>query len=730
MSLSSSLSGISFTGISSGIDTESIISKLLSLDQAPIQRLQRRQAELTQRLGLMSSFRGKLGGLSTAMAALGTPSAFQSLKATLGDTAIATATTASNATPGLYDLEVIKLAQAHKISSNGQSSATAVLALKGEFVMNGRTVEVLETDSLTSIAAKINATAGGVTANVIDGGAGNAYLSLTSKSTGASGAIQLADVTGNVLESIGVLDGTGALGTKSFAFSSKSSPIGGLLGWQSAQAGSFKLNGVDIAFDPSTGSLDDLAAAINGSGSGATASVVSDGGKFRLQLAGATSFEDTDRILAATGLVQNGFQNTILAALDASFKVDGITLSSATNTVSGVVPGVTLTLKKAGTTTIEIARDTADIRDKLDAFVQSFNDLVDFVEANGSFDKETFDTGLLFGDPIVGGIESALTNQLYSQLKGAASLFSSLSEVGISLGDDGKLKVDDAKLDAALTDNLSSLQNLFRSSGTTTVKALEFVNGTTQTKPSGAAGYQVVITALAQKQITQAEAVQSGPLGQDEVLTFTGSGFGGGSYEITLQAGMTAAEIVDRINSDSKLKGTLVASLDAGKLTLTAKEAGSATTFSVMSNVATGGTGWGAGTSVQAGTDIAGTINGEEAVGSGSVLTGKTGNANTDGLQVRYTGNTTGVIGSVTFSLGIADRLTTYISGVTEATSGLLSANDKSLQEQIDGIASQIGFRQDQVAAKKALLQARFSRMEQILSELQAQQARIAQFGK
>ncbi|MEJ5170572.1 MAG: flagellar cap protein FliD N-terminal domain-containing protein, partial [Fimbriimonadales bacterium] len=66
MSGTLSSSGISFSGLGSGIDTESIISRLVELEQVPIRRLQARQAELANRLSLMNQFKGKVVSLSTA----------------------------------------------------------------------------------------------------------------------------------------------------------------------------------------------------------------------------------------------------------------------------------------------------------------------------------------------------------------------------------------------------------------------------------------------------------------------------------------------------------------------------------------------------------------------------------------------------------------------------------------------------------------------------------------
>lgn len=735
MSLSGSLTGLSFSGISSGIDTQSIISQLLLLEQAPIQRLQARQAQLSSKLGLMSSFRAKLGSLSSSIGALAMPSAFKSVSATSSDSSVASITAGTSAALGVYDLSVFKLAQAHKIASAGQASATEALGLTGEIIVNGRVLTIEAGDSLRAVANKINGASIGVTANVIEGGEGNAFLSLTSASQGASGRIQLADFSGSVLSDLGLVDTSESIGP-SFAFGSSTEPVGNLLGFTTSPSGSFALNGVSISVDFATDSLEDIASLINASGSGASATVesVSIGGvsKKQLSLSGVSSHTDADNLLHAIGVVQNGSENELVAAQDAEYKLDGVTLTSSSNTISGVIAGTTISLLKASPTgaqtTLSVERDTGEIRDKVNEFVTQFNGLIDFVRSNTSFDKDSFETGGLFGDPAVARVESLVSNVIFTQLQGNGGLLKSLGDMGITLDSDGRLEVDEAKLDSLLESNLDGLSNVFRSSGTTSVKELSFLGGTSKTKPSGATGYQVFITALGQKLSLGATVVQTGPLAQQEVLTFAGAALAGGSHEIVLDAGMTQTQIVDRINGDPKLKSLMTASIVGGKLQIDSKEFGTGAAFSVLSNVSTGGSGWGSGAVLQAAADVQGTINGEEAVGAGLVLTGKAGNPNTDGLQVRFNGNAIGSAGSVTFAQGVSDLMTGLIAGLTESTNGYLSNNDKALQDQIDGIAKQIAFKQEQVDVRRSILQARFNRMELAIAELQAQQARIAAF--
>lgn len=733
MSLSSSLTGLSFSGISSGIDTESIISRLLLLDQSPIQRLQAQQATLTSKLGLMSSFRSKLGAMTTALAALGTSDAFHAVSASTSDSDVASVTALPNAQVGTSALKVFSLAQAHKIGSSAQASVDQPLGFAGQIAVNGKAISIETEDSLKSIAEKINDAVPGIKASVVDGGAGNAFLSLSSLATGAAASIRISDVTGAVAADLGFISGPATL-VDSAAFASAISPIGDLMGFTSAPAGSFTINGVAITADLGADSLQDLADRINASGSGATASLKSEGGKVRLSLSGVTSSSDDDHILHAIGSLQEGFGNELVAGQEAHYAVDGIDLYAAGNTISGVIPGVTITLKKASPagaeTVIGVSRDIEGIRGKIDSFVEQYNTLIDFVRSNTGFDKDSFETGPLFGDFAISGAETSLTNLIFTQLKGNSGLLSGLADIGITLDQDGKLNVDETRLDGQLQTNLNSIESIFRSSGTTSVKALEFLGGTSKTKPSGTPGYQVNITALAAKLQAEAAEAQAGALAQDEVLTFTGAAFAGGSYEVTLTAGMTQQQVIDKLNADPKLKKVLEVSSAGGKLQIHAKEYGTAAAFAVASNVASGngGTGWGSGVILQAASDVAGTINGEEAVGAGQVLTGKSGNQNTDGLQVKYTGNALGVAGSVTFAQGLSELMSGLMQKMTDSVNGSLTTNDKAIQDQIDSIAGQISFKQQQLAAKKAILQARFNRMEQMIAELQAQQARIASF--
>jgi flagellar hook-associated protein 2 len=746
MSIGSSLSGITFSGIGSGIDTESIISRLIQVESVPIRRMQAQQAQLTTRMGLMSQLRGQLAALQSASNAINSAAAFQNVTATSSDTAVATVSASSGAVPGIYALEVSKLAQAHKVSSSAQSDATTALNLTGSFVVNGKGVSVVATDTLTSVAQKINEAGGGVTASIINGGTGNTYLTLSANSSGAAKKIQLANVSGSVLGSLGMISGAGSIresvtnGATSYGFSSSSTEVGTLMGLTGLSATTITINSVNVSVDLANDSLQDIANSINAAGTGATAtvrSVTADGATtYKLDIVGASTptFADPDGTLGALGVLQSAFSSQLTAAQDAEYSLDGVDFTSATNTITTVIPNVTLTLLKADavtpkTSTLTLTQDNAAVKEKVKEFMNAYNGIVDFIKSNSAFDKDTFAAGPLFGDAVARQVEQVLSDHVFTNVAGLSTAYTNLTQIGFAFDENGRLKLDEASLDAALAASPSAVGNLFRVRGESTGSALQYVSSSDKTKASGAGLYSVVITQIATKGSYEAELAQSSASTVTEKLTFSGALFGSADYELILPSGSDLAANIATINNDSKLKDLVVASNSGGKLLITSKKFGSNGNFSVVSDLAAAADNSGIGTTSAGvkvtGVDVAGTINGEAATGSGQFLTGDSGNANTDGLQVQYTGSTTGAIGDIRVTKGIASVLNGVVSQFTDAVSGLLTANDKALQEQFDGLGDSISSLQSRLTLKEESLRRRFAAMEEALASMQAQQSQL-----
>lgn len=738
-----STTGITFSGLSSGIDTDSIISKLVQLEQAPITRLRTQQLQLTQKKSLYDGLKGRLNSLSGAAVALNQANSMNAVTGTSSNTATATISASSTASAGTYQLAVSKLAQTHKISSTAQQNTSDPLGLSGKLVINGKGVTIESTDSLQSIASKINSS-GSVIASIIDGGEGQAYLSLTSKNSGAANKIQIADLDGNVAEALGLA--TGSLdfretlsngGVTSAGFSSSTTAIGSVLAQTGLGTQTFTLNGQAINVDLDSSSLQDIAAAINTSGAGVTATVrsVTQNGQtvHKLDLTGITSYDDSDGVLQGLGILQKGYGNQLVAAQDAEYTLDGVSLKSATNEVTGVIAGVTFTLLKANettpeTTTITLNRDNQAIKDKVKGFVDAYNNVIDFIRANSAFDKDTFESGPLFGDSVVQQIESQLGSTFFSSVSGLSGNITSLAQIGLSYDDNGKIEIDDAKLSEVISNDTTALGNVFRAMGTASTSALSYITSSSKTKPSGATGYQIYITQPALQHALEAEFEQTGPLASPETLTFSGKLFNDKEYTLILESGLTQTQIMDKINADSKLKDLVTATIVNGKLQVTSKKYGTAAEFNISSDKASdpNQSGLGTPTILSQGTNVEGTINGEPATGNGQVLVGNSGNANTDGLQVMVTSNTTGVVGNIVFTKGIAPLISDLVTTFTDATNGIVSINAKSFDTQSEDIEKSITSLTERITAYQESLRLKFARMEQAMAALQSQGNQIA----
>lgn len=749
MSLGGNLSGISFGGLASGIDTQGIISKMLQLEAVPVARLQNQQKGIVAQQGIFSQFESQLTALSQASGVLNSPATFDPIAATSSDTTVATIATSSGAQSGSYNLTVKQLAQAQKIASAPQTGTTTALNLTGQFVVDGKGVAVVASDSLQSIAQKVNSLGVGVTASLISGGTGAAYLTFASTQTGLANQLQISDLSGGVLNSLGVLGASSIRspivnGAASYGFSSNTASVGSMLGLSGIAAGSFSINGVLVSppIDLNSDSLQNIADKINGSSVGATATVVSKVANgqttYGLQIVGTTStptFSDPNNILGAIGILQGAASSQLVAAQDAQFSLDTVQLSSSSNTVTTAIPGATLTLLKGtpalpASSTLSLNRDTTAISASIGAFTSAYNGLIDFVAQNSKLDTKTFQSGPLFGDPTAQGVMNQVTNLVFNTVPGLTGPYQNLAQIGFTIDQSNHLVVDSSKLNAALAANPDAVGQVFRTSGSTSNANLSYISSASKTVATGASSYPVNITQIATKGAYTAELAHTAASTAPETITFNGSLFSSIAYQLTLPTGSTLASTIAAINNDPTLKNLVSASSSSGSLTLTSLRYGTNGNFTAYSNLQASASNSGVGIGMLGakvtGVDVAGTINGEAATGNGQYLTGASGNPKTDGLQIQYSGVVTGAIGTVQISKGIGTQVSDLVGQVTDTANGILSANDQSLQKQIDDISKQIADLQTQIQADSLRLQQIFANMENTISHLQSQSGQLA----
>jgi len=233
-----------------------------------------------------------------------------------------------------------------------------------------------------------------------------------------------------------------------------------------------------------TDKVADIASSINGAGAGVTASVLSDASGDRLLLRSASTGLAAAFTLAVTSETVSAGNptpsladtvglsrlvvgaTTTTAAADAAATVNGIAVTSATNTFSSSVSGVTFTALKLTTAPVEIniTKDTSAVKTNVDAFVKAYNDINQLLGEITSYDAITKTAGLLQGDSTAITLQNSLRNALQAVTTGS-SKYGRLADVGITQQLGGALAVDSTKFANALQ-NMDELKKLFSSTGT------------------------------------------------------------------------------------------------------------------------------------------------------------------------------------------------------------------------------------------------------------------------
>lgn len=211
------LGGLS--GMVSGMDTKTLINQLMQIESQPLYQMQQRKHVQDLKKGLYSEVNAALLALQSKLQALTDPAVINKKSVTSADAAVAAASisNAAQAVAGTYDVSVTNLATAFDWRTAAQTSATAALNLSGSFTLDvdgvvSQTIDVTTSDSLTSIASKINASldASGnpmkVTATVVD-----TTLIIQAKDTGASHTVKIPGSGGtpnSIAQSLGLVDST------------------------------------------------------------------------------------------------------------------------------------------------------------------------------------------------------------------------------------------------------------------------------------------------------------------------------------------------------------------------------------------------------------------------------------------------------------------------------------------------------------------------------------------
>lgn len=500
-----------------------------------------------------------------------------------------------------------------------------------------------------------------------------------------------------------------------------------------AEDGSFTANAqngsVTIEIDPSNNSLAGVRDAINASDAGVTASIIHDGTGHRLVIGAKDSgAENAIRIsvtedgehpglaaLAYEGADTPSMRQTV-AAQNAEFEIDGVRITKASNSVTDAIEGVTLDLLQAAdeTFTLSITRDNAPARSAAENFVKAYNDLHKVLSDVSAYNAETRQGAILQGDSTVRGIQTQLRGLLGTTLDSAGGGLLRLSDIGISAERNGSLRLDTAKLNKVLDDPSKDVATLFASIAKPSDSLVRFDSAAADAR---AGVHELHITQLA----TQGKAVSANTLAAETTIT-AGSNdtlrvkIDGVEATITLSAGTytaarLAAELQSKINGAQTLKDADVkvsVSQEGGVLTVTSDRYGSASKVEIIGGTASNVL-FGAAESTD-GLDVAGTIGGEPATGSGQKLTGL-------GITLEISGGALGARGQVHYARGFAAELGDMAKRFLE-DDGLLDARTDGLNRSIKDLETQRERLSVRLEAVEKRYRAQFTALDVMLSSM------------
>lgn len=661
---------ISAAGIGSNLDVDGIVKQLMAVEQQPLKLMAKAEADYKAKLSAYGTLKGALSSLQTAMQGLADGTKFQASTVSVADSSVLSATANGlngKAVPGNYSVEVEQLAQQQKVRSDGFASTSSIVGS----------------------------------------------------------------------------------GTLTIQFGSYDS-----------NANTFTLNGEKAAqtvtINPSSNTLSGVRDAINAANIGVSATIVNDGTDNKLVLTsketGAANgikitVSDDDGLGGdSTGLSRLAFDPTaaagsgknltqVQAAQNAKLQIDGIAISKSSNTITNAIEGVTLNLLKSNDgnpTTLGVSHDSAGIKAAVTTFVQSYNSINQTLSDLSSYNAAAKTGGVLQGDSAALSIQTRIRATLSAAIGnvgGTGAGLSSLSQIGVSFQKDGSLALDATKLQTALDNNFDNMAGLFAAGAKPSDSLIAYNSSTAKTV---AGSYPVAITQLAaQGSLTGSQAagltITAGINDQLNVLV------DGVAASITLAAGTyasadaLAAEVQTRLNGASSLMGAgnwVAVSQSAGVLNITSARYGSISGISIV-----GGNGaadlMGATPVSRAGADVAGTINGVPAVGTGQTLAAAAGDAS-EGLRLTISGGSLGARGTVNFSRGYADQLNT-LAGNLLTSDGVIASRTGGLNASIKDIDR----RQDDFNLRLVTIEARyraqFTALDTMLSNLNQSSAFLTQ---
>lgn len=590
-------SDLALSGLNSGLDWNSVINKLMTIEAQPLQQMLDKQSQLQNVANAWKSINGSLLTLQSQAEGLASADNLYAMTVTSSDTGVLTASASGKPGTGDYSVVVNAVAQGEVLASASLAAdSSTALNKTGTMQINGASVQVQATDSLATLRDRINGTPNvGVTASVVQ---------------------------------------------------------------VSTQPAAFQLVLTDNEI-------------------GATA--------------GAIQLSDPNGILGSTTVIQ--------AAQDAKITVNGSLVAQQTsNTFTDVIPGITVVAKKAsaaGTSVgLSVDHNFDGVVNAVKAFADQYNTVKAALDKQASWDADTKQAGLLFGDPTLMTLQTRLRSLVTDPVPGTTA-YQMFSSIGVSTGkwgdpSFGQLTVDESKLRSALATNIDAVGQLLGVNKTNVALATaganatataggtatgfdpaNLINGTTSSANWGQPGTGWQSSTPASSGSPNQVEIDFGQMRQlDEVVVYTldsasqpANQNGIRDFQVSYFDGTAWKTVADVTGNQQGVVDTkLLSTVSAQKLRITV-----------------------------------------------------TGTNSADGLSrlVQVQGLQNG--------LGVGARLGSFIEGYTTAGTGLLDSKQQSLKTQMDQLGNSIEQMQQRLQMRQDTMRQQFIAMENALGALKEQ---------
>ncbi len=469
--------------------------------------------------------------------------------------------------------------------------------------------------------------------------------------------------------------------------------------------------------------LADLVAAVNNAdvGVGARALQVAPG-TYRLVLE-ATDTGTDHAFTVSTNVEPGGWTSSFTEtqqAEDAVLMVGGVQVTRSSNTITDLLEGAVIELVDFPPTsvTVRTSRDVEQAIEGIRDFVTSLNGILETIDDLTDYDPETREAGPLQGQAAATSLAMSLRSALTAPVGGLSGAASLASSAGIELTRDGRVELDESVLRAALEGDFDGVTRLFARTGSTTDEAATFASVTSATQP-GTYAVEVTEPASAATVVSSHDHVAPSVDTTIRVTTAAGS-----THLLTLtdqhQTAQQAASALQQQLDDLGVS-TLKVGVDGDRLTLSDTRVGSAHGFAVeelddQGEVVASGEAFGLATGMVTGVDVAGTIDGQAATGTGSLLRAVAGDA--AGLSVSVTG-APGPF-TVTWSRGVVGNVAAEVARA-EGVNGTISRARQSLEGRMRIFDDRIEVFERRLETREATIRRQFLTLETALGRMQEQ---------